>query len=69
MKQFLCVVIVLASVAVAWAAQIGPWDMAALSKVPQATFGEAREQIQEVYYAGEILKGKPTRVLDRKSVV
>ena len=40
----------------------GPWDMAALSKAPHATWGEAREQIQEVYYDGEIFKGKPTRV-------
>ena len=36
--------------------------MAALSKVPPATWGEAQEQIQEVYYEGENFKGKPTRV-------
>jgi cephalosporin-C deacetylase-like acetyl esterase len=62
MKKLLCLGILLVSVSFASAAQTGPWDMAALSKVPQATFGEAREQIQEVYYAGEIFKGKPTRV-------
>ncbi|MCX6872542.1 MAG: hypothetical protein NTW21_01860 [Verrucomicrobia bacterium] len=40
----------------------GPWDMAALSKVPHATWGEAKEPIREVYYEGETFKVKPTRV-------
>lgn len=62
MKIFLCGGILLASVLSAWSAHVGPWDMAALSKVPPATWGEAREQIQEVYYEGEPFKGKPTRV-------
>ena len=44
------------------AEQTGPWNMAALSNVPPATWGEAKEQIQEVYYEGESFMGKPTRV-------
>jgi len=49
MKIFLCGGILLASVSSAWSAHDGPWDMAALSKVPPATWGVAREQVQEVY--------------------
>lgn len=51
-----------AAVLSARAEQTGPWNMAALSNVPHATWGEAKEQIQELYYEGEIFKGKPTRV-------
>ena len=62
MKKLLHVGIFLVLVLSARAEQTGPWNMAALSKVPQATWGEAKEQIQEVYYEGETFKGKPTRV-------
>ena len=54
--------ILFAAVLSARAEQTGPWDMAALSKVPHATWGATNEQVQEVYYEGEIFKGKPTRV-------
>jgi dienelactone hydrolase len=40
----------------------GPWDMAALEKVPPATWGAKSGLVQEVYYQGEPLHGKPTRV-------
>jgi dienelactone hydrolase len=40
----------------------GPWDMAALKQVPPATWGEKSGLVQEVYYEGEPLAGKPTRV-------
>jgi len=40
----------------------GPWDMAALKKVPPATWGEKAGLVREVYYQGEPLEGKPTRV-------
>ena len=49
-------------VLIARAQSNGPWDMVALSKVPPATWGEAKDQIQEVFYEGETSKGKPTRV-------
>src|SRR5258708_6182309 len=38
------------------------WDMRALSRPPAATWGERKDLLQEVYYEGEPLKGKPTRV-------
>lgn len=40
----------------------GPWNMAELKKVPEATWGETKGLVQEVYYAGESYKGKPTRI-------
>jgi len=40
----------------------GPWNLDSLYKVPQATWGEKLEPVQEVYYQGEPLDGKPTRV-------
>ena len=57
----LCAFLALASVLPAYPAS-GPWDMAALAKVPRATWGATNEQVQEVYYEGELFKGKPTRV-------
>ncbi len=62
MKKFLSIGLSLLFLTTAWAAQSGLWDMVALSKVPSATWGETKEQISEVYYEGESLKGKPTRV-------
>ena len=38
------------------------WDMAALSVPPKATWGKKEGLVQEVYYEGEPLHGKPTRV-------
>jgi len=40
----------------------GPWNLEVLKKVPQATWGAKSGLVQEVYYEGEPLGGKPTRV-------
>ncbi len=40
----------------------GPWDLPALRKPPSATWGERTNLVQEVFYEGEPLRGKPTRV-------
>jgi dienelactone hydrolase len=40
----------------------GPWDLEQLQKAPPATWGEKSGLVQEVYYEGEPLDGKPTRV-------
>jgi dienelactone hydrolase len=41
---------------------LGLWNLAELKKTPEATWGEAKDGAQEVYYTGEPLSGKPTRV-------
>lgn len=43
-------------------ADSGLWDMRRLSRPPVATFGEKKGLVQEVYYEGEPLAGRPTRV-------
>ena len=40
----------------------GPWNLDVLRKVPAATWGAKSGVVQEVYYQGEPLGGKPTRV-------
>ena len=50
MKRLFVAGILAVTILSASAEQTGPWDLAALSKVPSATWGEAQEQIQEVYY-------------------
>jgi dienelactone hydrolase len=40
----------------------GPWNLSVLERAPHATWGEKRDAVQEVYYEGEPLAGKPTRV-------
>ena len=40
----------------------GPWNLDQLKETPTATWGEESGQVQEVYYEGEPLEGKPTRV-------
>ena len=40
----------------------GPWALEKLSKVPAVTWGATNGLVQELYYAGEPLNGKPTRV-------
>jgi cephalosporin-C deacetylase-like acetyl esterase len=40
----------------------GPWDMAALKKTPKYTLGATNGLVQEVFYEGEPLNGRPTRV-------
>ncbi len=40
----------------------GPWDLKVLRAVPRAAFGPSTNLVSEVYYEGEPLQGKPTRV-------
>ncbi len=40
----------------------GPWDLKKLGVAPAATWGTRSNLVQEVYYEGEPLNGKPTRV-------
>ncbi len=40
----------------------GPWNLTELKKVPQAVWAEKSAAVQELYYQGEPLGGKPTRV-------
>ena len=40
----------------------GPWDVAALTAVPEAEWGETKGGVREVYYENVPLRGKPTRV-------
>jgi dienelactone hydrolase len=40
----------------------GPWDLQALSKAPAVTWGPTNGLVQELFYEGEPLEGKPTRV-------
>lgn len=40
----------------------GPWDMPALKRAPKFTTGSTKGLVQEVYYEGEPLNGKPTRI-------
>ncbi len=42
--------------------QPGPWDLAVLGQNPAAEWGVRTGRVQEVYYAGEPFRGKPTRV-------
>jgi acetyl esterase/lipase len=41
---------------------LGLWNLDELKKTPEATWGEVKDGVQEVYYAGEPYQGKPTRV-------
>jgi len=40
----------------------GPWTLTELKRVPRADWGEKSGLVQEVYYQGEPLQGRPTRV-------
>ena len=42
--------------------QTGAWDLMALSKTPAVTWGVTNGLVQELFYEGEPLNGKPTRV-------
>lgn len=42
--------------------QRGPWDLGRLSKVPAVTWGTTSGLVQELYYEGEPLNGKSTRI-------
>mgnify|MGYP001768327123 CR=1 FL=1 len=54
---------ILLAVGCACAAQAnGPWNLSALRQVPAAQWGARTGLVQEVYYTGEPLGGKPTRV-------
>lgn len=41
---------------------VGPWDGVSLERIPARTWGSVTGLVQEVYYAGEPLGGKATRV-------
>ena len=41
---------------------VGPWNVSKLKQTPPATWGEKDGLLQQVYYEGEPLQGKPTRV-------
>jgi len=61
------VALLLSGFAVAEDRFTGPWDLASLQRVPQATWGATTEPaagvtLQEVYYVSEPYLGKPTRV-------
>lgn len=40
----------------------GPWNLSTLAKAPAATWGPTNGLVQELYYEGEPLNGKQTRV-------
>ena len=40
----------------------GPWDIDRLQKAPAAEWGKKQDLLQEVYFTGEPLAGRPTRV-------
>lgn len=40
----------------------GPWNVAELKKTPQSEWGPQAELVQQVFYEGEPLDGRPTRV-------
>lgn len=40
----------------------GPWDLESLYRPVEPTWGKTNGRVQEVYYPGEPLDGKPTRV-------
>jgi len=40
----------------------GPWDLKSLAKTPEASWGDESGGVREVYYEGEPLAGKPTRI-------
>jgi dienelactone hydrolase len=44
------------------AGESGPWNVDKLKPTPEATWGETKEDVQEVFYAGEPFEEHPTRV-------
>jgi dienelactone hydrolase len=40
----------------------GPWKIDELKQTPEATWGETKEDAQEIFYAGEPFEGMPTRI-------
>ncbi|MGH7134398.1 MAG: alpha/beta hydrolase family protein [Pirellulales bacterium] len=48
--------------AYAAAADTGPWDVQALQQTPEATWGETKDDVQQVFYQGEPFEGHATRV-------
>jgi dienelactone hydrolase len=67
MPRFLWRVALILAIAAPASAQVarrstGPWDVEALKAVPEATWGEPKGSVREVYYEGAKLGGKPTRI-------
>jgi dienelactone hydrolase len=52
----------LISTAARAAESTGPWDVAQLRQTPEATWGETKDGVQQVFYQGEPFQGQPTRV-------
>ena len=44
------------------AVQNGPWNLAALAKPPVVPWGATNGLVQELFYEGEPLNAKPTRI-------
>src|SRR5262245_43754769 len=47
---------------VSYSKNAGPWNVTALSKTPPVSWGAIDGFVQELYYDGEPMTGKPTRV-------
>lgn len=41
---------------------VGPWDLKQLSETPAVQWGEQTGTVRQLYYAGELVEGQPTRV-------
>ncbi len=61
-KMIIVIACALAVVAATRAEKIGPWDMDALNRVPKAEWGATSNGVQQVYFEGEPLSGRTTRV-------
>lgn len=61
-RCFALVLLLLVRPAVAQPKYTGPWNLPSLYAPPKAVWGETKGRVQEVYYEGEPLAGKPTRV-------
>lgn len=60
--RLLCVIWLTCGRLASAAEAMGPWDLAELKQPPEATWGETKDGVQEVFYAGEPFEGRPTRV-------
>ncbi|MGV2338238.1 MAG UNVERIFIED_CONTAM: acetylxylan esterase [Planctomycetaceae bacterium] len=58
----ICLLPIISGLHTSAADNTGPWDLPALKQTPAAEFGPADGLVRPVYYAGEPLQGKPTKV-------
>ena len=54
--------VLLAATAAGAAESTGPWKVDELKQTPDATWGETKDDVQQVFYQGEPFEGHPTRV-------